>query len=156
MGDAIFDILNYMCNLPKDQLVTQEDLIDNLNKEKKVDPPYYGIGNEEIQLLIKEDYLLHRTPNSNDLKLADYEKSIIATPKAFELIESRKNRIVSKISVSIAIYVGLMAIGFNCIELLKKLFNDQIIPAIIWTMVILIVIGYYITKYIQKNDDSFK
>src|SRR3989344_6715851 len=57
MGDSLFLILEELCNTPNRNLYSFKALIKTLNKGKKVDSPLYGIGDNELNMLVKEGYI---------------------------------------------------------------------------------------------------
>ncbi len=114
IGDAMFGILKFYCHSPTDQLYSQRTALDALNKGIEIDAPYYGYGQREIEILIEEGYLCYwDNKYGYEEKHPDYEKSLLPTPKAFELIEARKNRIATNKAINVAIFVGALSIALN-------------------------------------------
>lgn len=148
MGETIFNILEEVCKTPNSLTYTKKELLDKLNKGKKVDPPYY-IGDEEFRMLVKEGYLAYWTPNQELKKLPDHQKPIMATPKAFELVEARKSRILTQRNVTIALFFGLLAFAMTCFSILLNLFRE-VMGAFIGTVIVMIFLSIILSSVIKK------
>ncbi|MBN1175329.1 hypothetical protein JXA48_01670 [Candidatus Woesearchaeota archaeon] len=105
-SQIIIEILKDACNRPSNQLKTVEEYITH----KEIDSEYYGFGFEEFKQLINQGYLAYWEPNEEEKSLPEHKKSVIATPKATELMESRQNRLIAEKAITVTMYIGLTSI----------------------------------------------
>lgn len=157
MGFTIFKILETMCSLPNNESITQEQVIKIINKGKKIDAPHY-IGGEEFKMLIGQGYLHYWIPNEELKNLQDYQKPLIATPKAFELVEARRNRVlanesvkVANKSVVIALLVGVVAAALSAMSLMYQIFQKPS-AVLIAGITMAIILPFFIYLSLQKFD----
>ena len=118
MGDTIFYVLEKLCRTPNNEAHTSKSLIEEL-VSSKIDSPYYGFGWEEILILEKQGYISYQTLHGEE-NLPDFKKCIVATPKAFELVEARKSRINANVNARIASSLGLLALFISIVTLFKE------------------------------------
>jgi hypothetical protein len=147
VGDAIFKILKFYCNAPTDKLYPYETALYHLNKGKEKDAPYYGFSWNEFKLLIDQKYLGY-WDKELEKNIPDHRKSLVPTPKAFELIEARENRIVAITAIKVALYVGLISIGINIMVFLLEV-SKNIYFAVIWSLLLVAYMGFLLLKKLK-------
>lgn len=135
MGNTIFYVLRELCNTPNNEAYTSRSLLREL-VITKTNSPFYGFGEEEIKILINQGYISYQVLRGDE-KLQDYDKCIIATPKAFELVEAHRSRISSNINAKIALLVGLIALFISIINL----FKEELVLAILVALLTVLIIG---------------
>ncbi|MCU0614295.1 MAG: AAA family ATPase [Desulfobacterales bacterium] len=149
---SIYDLLNEVVNTPIGSLYTEEEYISKLNKGKQIDAPYYGLGSEEFKMLIDQGYLHYWTPNYQEAKVPTYKKCIIATPKAYELIETRQNRLMAMQNIIVATIIGVFVILIAVMAwgpLGKDNWQGNILAALFIGLAFVFYINHYTNKLIN-------
>lgn len=145
-GDAYFNILNELCKTRINQSDDRKSLLQKLSN-KKIDNPYYNFGDEEFKMLEREGYIYYWMPNQQEVDKPESEKAIMATPKAFELVEARKSRITANINAKIAVGLGLFALLVSIVTLFKEELFLAILLSLVITSIIAIIINW---RYLSK------
>lgn len=147
-GDVYFNILNELCKTRINQSHDRKSLLRRLSN-KTIDNPHYSFGDEEFKMLEREGYIYYWMPNQQEVDKPKSEKVIMATPKAFELIEARKSRITANMNAKIAVGLGLVALFVSVVNL----FKEELCLAILLSSVIISIIAILIWfKYLIKLD----
>lgn len=147
-GEAIFNVLKFYCNAPTDKLYPYETALYHLNEGKELDAPYYGFSWEEFERLIDQGYLKYWDSYGYEKNYPNDKKSLVATPKAFELIEARKNRILTTKAIMVAIYFGLFSSGIAIMTFLLEV-SRNIYFSVMFGIIVTAFIGVVLLKKLK-------
>lgn len=145
-GEAILIFLTELCNVPLKNSVNFEDILHNLNNGKKNDSPYYGFGHIELINMVKEGYVAFWDANQDEMNQPDEKRSIIATPKAFELVEVRKSNIISTKATKISFFTGMMAVAVAVISLLLSITKGNALFALFGGLLVTLFLANALVK----------
>lgn len=150
-GEAILNFLTELCNVPIKETASFENVLNKLNKGITRDSPYHGFTDIELNRLVEQGYVAFWDANKDEIECPNEKRSIIATPKSFELVEARKNNSISAKSAMIAFFVGMMAVGVSIINLLYNI-NNNVYFALFGGIIVILFLLIMIVKELQKYD----
>ncbi|GEM_PF-3143572 len=116
MGDCIFHVLRELCSVPNNLSYSSKEILDRLHRTVDSNFKFYGFGIENIRMLIDQGYIAYEIFKGEE-NLPDIDKCIVATPKAFELVEARKNREMTMKGINASAYLAASAITISSIAL---------------------------------------
>ncbi|MFP4112425.1 MAG: hypothetical protein ACLFUO_05490 [Candidatus Woesearchaeota archaeon] len=152
-GEALFNILDTLYNLPTNELLNERGVMRIINKNIEVDQSHYGLTHEDFKSLEKQEYIRYWEPNEEERNQPEHEKEIILTAKGFELVETRLNRKITFFALIIAIAALVISFYFNATRILSDAtfspFPKTLI-SIIATYIVIVIIKKTLDKYFSN------